>query len=86
MKIPLDLSQPPVTFARQALVVVRKTPRVQFCGSTVGFVVNYTPDHAVRFDLNGEAVEVLDRAYIPFAVDVFIGKRKVPAAGLFGVG
>ena len=32
-------------------------------GKIEGFVINYTPDHAVRFDLLGNPVEVLDTAY-----------------------
>lgn len=32
-------------------------------GLVEGFVVNYTPDHAVRFDLEGRPVEILDTAY-----------------------
>jgi hypothetical protein len=30
---------------------------------TTGFVINYSPDDAVRFDLEGKPLEVLDRAY-----------------------
>jgi hypothetical protein len=43
LKIPFDLSQSSVTYAEQALAVVRKTPFVQFFGRTTGFIVNYTP-------------------------------------------
>ena len=32
-------------------------------GRPVGVIVNYTPDRAVRFDLCGQPIEVLDRAY-----------------------
>jgi hypothetical protein len=85
LKIPLDLSQPPVTYALQAHDFVKKTPEVPFFGKTTGFIVNYTPDSAVRFDLNGDPVEHFDRAYIPGQVEVFIGKQKLPARGLFGI-
>jgi hypothetical protein len=78
-KIPFDLSQPPVTFAAQAHAVVRKKPTVPFFGPTTGFIVNYTPDNAVRFDLNGVPVEQSGRAYRPGKVNVFIGKRELPA-------
>jgi hypothetical protein len=44
LRIPLDCSQPPITYAVQALAVVRKTPAVTFFGPTTGFIVNYTPD------------------------------------------
>ena len=53
LKIPLDCSQPPVSYAVQALAVVQRTPVVRFFGPTTGFIVNYTPDHAVRFDIEG---------------------------------
>jgi hypothetical protein len=54
-------------------------------GRTTGFIVNYTPDSAVRFDLDGNPVEHFDRAYMPGQVEVFIGKQKLPARGLFGI-
>jgi hypothetical protein len=79
LKIALDVSQPPVTYAEQALAVVRKTPSVQFFGSTTGFIVNYTPDHAVRFDCEGHPIENLTRAYRPGEVTVSLGRRPVSA-------
>jgi hypothetical protein len=85
LKIPLDLSQPPVTYAVQAHEFVAKTPLVPFFGKTTGFIVNYTPDSAVSFDLDGDPVEHFHRAYIPGQVEVFIGKQRLPARGLFGV-
>jgi hypothetical protein len=77
LRIPLDLSQPAVTFATQAHAVARTTPVVPFHGATVGYVVNYRPDFAARFDLNGDPVEVFDRAYTPGQVSIQIGRRKV---------
>jgi hypothetical protein len=65
LKMPLDLSQPPVTYAVQAHEFVAKTPFVPFFGKTTGFIVNYTPDSAVSFDLHGNPVEHFDKAYIP---------------------
>ena len=85
LKIPLDLSQPPVTFAVQAHEFLAKTPFVPYHGRTTGFIVNYTPDSAVRFDLDGNPVEHFHKAYIPGHVEVFIGKKKLPARGLFGI-
>jgi hypothetical protein len=83
LRIPLDLSQPPVTYAEQALAVVRKTPEVKFFGPTTGFIVNYTPDHAVRFDCEGCPVETLTRAYRPGQVSLTLGRRPV-SAEVFG--
>jgi hypothetical protein len=79
LKIHLDLSQPPVTYAEQALAVVRKTPSVQFFGGTTGFIVNYTPDHAVRFDCEGQPIETLTRAYRPGEVTISLGRRPISA-------
>jgi len=78
-RIPLDLSQPAVTFVQQALIVVRKTQVVPFYGPTIGFVVNYSPDRAVRFDLAGNPVAMLDRAYEPGPVTLLIGGKQVSA-------
>jgi len=69
LKIPLDLSQPPITFAAQALAVAKETPFVPFHSRTTGFIVNYTPDSAVHFDLDGNLVEHFDRAYVPGQVE-----------------
>jgi hypothetical protein len=75
LKIPLDLSRPPETYAGQALSVVRRTPEVKFFGPTIGFIVNYTPDHAVRFDLQGRPVEPLTRAHRPGEVTLYLSGR-----------
>ena len=82
--IPLDLSLPPVTYAAQAHKVAKKTPVLAFHGPTTGFIVNYTSDSAVRFDLDANPVEQFDRAYTPGEVELFIGRQKLPARGLFG--
>ena len=79
LKIPLDLSQSPVTYAEQTLAVVRETPVVPFFGRTTGFIVNYTPDHAVRFDCEGRPIETLTRAYRPGEVGATLGRRPVSA-------
>jgi hypothetical protein len=79
LKIPLDLSQPPLNYAVQALAVVRKTRVVPFFGATAGFIVNYTPDHAVRFDLQGDPVEYFPRAYCPMQVSLTLGGKTISA-------
>jgi hypothetical protein len=79
LKIPLDVSQPPITFAIQALGFVRKTPVVPFFGPTMGYVVNYTPERAVRFDLDGNPSEYFRQAYSPGQVALTLGRRGRPA-------
>ena len=78
LKIPLDLSRPAVTFAVQAFAVASRTPVVPFFGETIGFIVNYTPDFAVRFDLKGDPVEAFDHAYSPGDVTIAIGGKEIP--------
>ena len=65
LKIHLDLTQSPATFADQALDVALKTPTIPFFGATVGCIVNYAPDVAVLYDVNGSRVKIHDHAYRP---------------------
>jgi hypothetical protein len=83
LKIPLDLSRPAVTYASQAFAVVRNTPNVQFFGKTTGFIVNFSPDCAVRFDLKGRPVEAFEHAYSPGQVSISIGGKEI-SAEVFG--
>ena len=61
LHVPLDVSQPPITFIGQALSAVPHRTRlgtegrrgVMFFGLLVGIVVNFSPDHAIRFGLDG---------------------------------
>ncbi len=65
--IPFDLSRPAVTFVNQAIAgLERKAPvgesrqrYVPFFGKPTGLVVNYSPDLALRCDLEGNPVEWL---------------------------
>lgn len=82
LKIPLDLSRPPITYVAQALSAVRKTPIVPFFGATTGFVINYRADFAVRFDPVGNPVEAMQEAYVPGHVQIEIGNRKIDANDL----
>jgi hypothetical protein len=57
---------------------------VPFFGATKGFIVNYTPDHAVQFDIDSNVVASFERAYRPGEVEFFIGKQKLPETWLVG--
>jgi hypothetical protein len=66
--VDFDLSQGPLSFVQQALdglgeKLARSNGVIPTFGRAIGFVVNYSPDEAVRFDLEGKPVEVLDRPY-----------------------
>jgi hypothetical protein len=78
-----------ISYIRQALREVRQRGAVRFYGKAIGVIVNYSPDHAIRFDLDGNAVEVLPRAYEPGQLEVLIRGRSVPPgalAAIFGGG
>ena len=63
LRIDLDLTQGPVSFVRQ--VLDRLPDQVPAFGSPIGFVINYFPDQAVRFDRNGQPIAILDEAVRP---------------------
>ena len=75
----LDCAKPPLTFVQQAIKAIEhrlpigRTGRrfVPFFGTAIGFIINYTPDQAVRFDMDGEPSKVLGQAYRPGEVQTF---------------
>jgi hypothetical protein len=83
--IRFDLSRPPVTFVEQALEGLKNksflTPSgtlgVGFFGAALGIIVNFSPDRAVRFDLEGNPLEVLERAYRPGQASLSVGVTAV---------
>lgn len=77
LRIKLDLTQPPVTFAPQALTQARSKREIRFFGKIVGFVINHTPDRAIECDLDGNPVRALPRAYRPGQIVFEVGGRAV---------
>jgi hypothetical protein len=81
LTIKLDRSKPRDTFLQQVLAVLPSMLRlgndgqlsVPFFGSALGFTVNYSPDEAVRYDMNGNAVEHLHKAIRPGAAWASLG-------------
>jgi hypothetical protein len=63
LRIDIDATQGPVSFVRQ--VLDRLPEVVPAFGKPIGFVINYSPDQAVRFDRNGQANEILKEAVRP---------------------
>ena len=80
LRIDLDLTQRPVSFVRR--VLDRLPEGVIAFGKTVGFVINYSPDQAVRFDRNGQPIEILDKAVRPGSATLRLGRRPVTAEAL----
>ena len=65
---------------RAILILIVAPHDVPWHGATTGFIVNYSPDSALRFDLDGNPVEYLDRAYrLTAQFELMIGGREVPA-------
>jgi hypothetical protein len=81
LRIDLDATQGPVSFVRQ--VLARLPDAVPAFGKPIGFVINYSPDHAVRFASNGQPIAILDKAVRPgTAVLLRLGGRPVTAEAL----
>ncbi|ACA20190.1 hypothetical protein M446_5907 [Methylobacterium sp. 4-46] len=76
LKLELDTTRPRHTFVRQALsglnqrLLSFKSDQIPFFGRPRGFVVNYAPNRAVRYDLNGKAMEIMPR-------EVVVGRGKL---------
>jgi hypothetical protein len=81
LRIDLDATQGPVSFVKQ--VLDRLPEGVPAFGKTAGFVINYSPDKAVRFDPNGQPIAILDKAVRPGTAVLFLlGGRPIPAEAL----
>lgn len=65
----------PQTYAEQAREALPQS--VPTLGNTTGYVVNYTPDHAVQFDKEGKPVAEFDRAHRVGQVSIIIGRKKI---------
>ena len=86
-----DFALPPVTYASQALAGIprklsefRSETGLPAFGRPIGVIVNYTPDRAIRFDLDGNALEVLPRAHRPVEAYIAIRDRPLPLEILRG--
>lgn len=65
----------PETYAVQARDTLRSA--VPFLGAPTGYVINYTPDFALRFNKEGRLVERLSRAFRVGQSSVVVGGKKV---------
>ena len=73
--IPMNEGSSPETFATQVREALPKV--VPFLGRPTGYVVNYTPDFALRFNKEGRLVERLDRAFRVGQSGVIVGGKNV---------
>jgi hypothetical protein len=81
--IRFDLSQPPITFVRQSVAgLPRKAPVgtdgrrcVPFFGEPLGLIINYSPDHALYCDLEGNPIEWLSAACRVGHIELALGSH-----------
>ena len=84
LRVDFDLTTNPTTFVQQALRGVReklaswKVGAIPTFGKPVAVVINYSPDHAVEFDLNGNPLRVLDHAHRPGTASFSLKGRASP--------
>jgi hypothetical protein len=94
LHIDFDLTRNRCTFIHQALSETRLRLHrfkgiIPFFGKAIGVVVNYAPERSVRYDLEGNAVELLKGAYRTGEAYLQIGARRASqeqAARLFSMG
>ena len=81
LRIDFDLKQSSITFVNQAIKGVRQKLSewnrfaIPAFGRPIGFIVSYSPDRAVKFDLTGNADENFPKAYCTGQALLLIGGR-----------
>jgi hypothetical protein len=95
--IDFDLALPPLSYASQALTGIRRrlwefssesgriADALPGFGRPIGVIVNYTPDRAIRFDLDGNALEILPRAHRPAETYIAVRSQPLPLETLRAV-
>jgi hypothetical protein len=91
--IPFDVSKPPITYIRQALEALPEKAHIKrdgkrsvpFFGEALGIVINYSPDRAVRCDLEGRPLEILSRAHRPGQIRLSLGGKPVEPRAIAGI-
>jgi hypothetical protein len=90
LRIDFNLALPPVSYACQALAGIRRRlsefrsesgripDALPAFGRPIGMIVNYMPDRAIRFDLDGNALEILPRAHRVAEAYIAIRDRPLP--------
>jgi len=84
LRVPLDDTAGVITFPAQAVAGIKKQlERYRFkgeiptLGKPTGFIVNYSPDRAVQFDLAGNPLLAFDRSHRPGGPSFSISGRKL---------
>jgi len=84
LRVPLDATANVITFPAQAMAGIKEQlERYRFkgqiptLGKPTGFIVNYSPDKAVQFDLDGNPLLAFDRSHRPGKPSFSIKGRKL---------
>lgn len=93
-RVDFETSDNPVLFIDQALAGLQKKlerwkGQIPCFGKPTGIIINYTPDKAIQFDLNGRPVEIFDAAYRLGQASLSIRGREFSSnelGAVFGVG
>jgi hypothetical protein len=80
LRVDFDLSRPRERFVRQMLAFVSRNPTVACFGRVTEFVINFTPHRAVRYDLDGKALEILSKAVRVGQAELSVRNKQIPGA------
>jgi hypothetical protein len=67
----------PITYLGQTLRTAKQRSPIPFFGNAIGVIINYSPDEALRFDMQGMPVEILPTAHQGETLSVSIRGRVV---------
>ncbi|MGD9667841.1 MAG: hypothetical protein AB7U75_02175 [Hyphomicrobiaceae bacterium] len=93
-RIDIEPDSSPLTVVDQAFAGLKQKLKrwhgsIPTFGEPTGLIINYSPDHAVRFDLDGRPLEIFDRAFRLGHATLTIRGRECSSAELrtvFGIG
>ncbi len=74
-----------ITYLGQTLRAAKQRSPIRFYGNAVGVVVNYSPDEALRFDMQGIPVEILPTAHQGETLSVSIRGKVVSSKTLAAI-
>jgi hypothetical protein len=74
-----------VTFLKQAIRAAKRRSPIRFYGAAIGVIINYSPDQAVKFGLDGEALEILPKAYKIGEISISLRGRPVSKDALTAI-
>jgi len=82
LRIDFDVREKPVSYLQSALKILRArmsqyNGTLPAFGKPTGVVINYRPDRAVHFDIEGHPIRILDSAYRVGMIETKIGGRKI---------